>query len=264
MQMEQLRQQSVTRYISPLREGGSLPALAEADDGFKYVVKFRGAGHGTKALIAELVGALTARRLGLRVPEPVFLDVDSRFGITEPDEEIQDLLKASQGLNLGLHFLSGALTLDPYVNPVDERLASDIVWLDAYLTNVDRTVKNTNLLVWHGNETWVIDNGAALYFHHAWDGWEKAALSPFPYIKDHALLRKASDIEGAQARALEVITPDFIREVTDMIPDTWLDFPGAPDTPAGMREVYRRFLTNRLEHSDNFTRHAIDVRRTLV
>ena len=178
--MEQLRHQTVTRYISPLREGGSLPALAEADDGFKYVVKFRGAGHGTKALVAELIGALVARRLGLPVPEAVFLDVDERFGITEPDEEIQDLLKASRGLNMGLHFLSGAMTLDPYVNPVTPRMASDIVWMDAFLTNVDRTVKNTNMLVWHGTEPWIIDNGAALYFHHAWTGWQKSALTPFP------------------------------------------------------------------------------------
>lgn len=156
---EPLRRQNVTRYITPLREGGSLPALAEADDGFKYVVKFRGAGHGTKALVAELIGGEIARRLGLRVPELVFLDIDERFGITEPDEEVQDLLKASRGLNLGLHFLSGALTLDPYVNPVDPMTASLIVWLDAFLTNVDRTVKNTNMLVWHGTETWLIDHG---------------------------------------------------------------------------------------------------------
>lgn len=262
--MEQLRHQTVTRYISPLREGGSLPALAEADDGFKYVVKFRGAGHGTKALVAELIGALVARRLGLPVPEAVFLDVDERFGITEPDEEIQDLLKASRGLNMGLHFLSGAMTLDPYVNPVTPRMASDIVWMDAYLTNVDRTVKNTNMLVWHGTEPWIIDNGAALYFHHAWTGWQKSALTPFPYIKDHALLRKASDLEGAHRRALGLVTPEFIREATDMIPDSWLEWEGAPGTPAELREVYREFLTVRLENSEIFLRQAIDARQSLI
>lgn len=144
----ELRRQQLTRYVAPLREGGSLPALAEADDGFKYVVKFRGAGHGKKALIAELIGGEVARALGFRVPELVFVDLDADFGRTEGDEEVQDLLRASEGLNLGLHFLSGALTLDPYVNPVDEDTASKIVWLDAFLTNVDRTVRNTNMLLW--------------------------------------------------------------------------------------------------------------------
>jgi len=192
----ELRRQEVTRYITPLREGGSLPALAEADDGFKYVVKFRGAGHGKKALIAELIGGEIARALGMKVPELVLLDIDEDFGRTEGDEEIQDLLKASRGLNLGLHFLSGALTVDPYVNPVDEMLASQIVWLDAFVTNVDRTVKNTNMLVWHG-ETWLIDHGAALYFHHSWRDWEKAAMSPFSYIR----------ITRCSARLRELRTP---------------------------------------------------------
>ncbi|MCM1162743.1 MAG: aminotransferase class I and II [Muribaculaceae bacterium] len=262
--MDELRHQKVVRYITPLREGGSLPALAEADDGFKYVVKFRGAGHGTKALIAELIGALTARQLGLRVPEPVFLDVDQRFGITEPDPEIQDLLKGSQGLNMGLHFLGGALTLDPYANPVDSATASDIVWLDAFLTNVDRTPRNTNMLVWHGSETWLIDHGAALYFHHSWSDPAKAALTPFPYIKDHALLRKASDLEGADRRAHGRLSPEFFARVVAMIPDSWLEWPGAPGTPDQLREEYRRFLTTRFENSEIFLRQAIDARRTLI
>lgn len=264
MDMEQPRHQTVTRYIAPLREGGSLPALAEADDGFKYVVKFRGAGHGTKALVAELVGALVAKQLGLPVPEPVLLDVDERFGITEPDQEIQDLLKGSCGLNMGLHFLSGALTLDPYANPVTPQMASDIVWLDAFITNVDRTARNTNMLVWHGTEPWLIDHGAALYFHHAWTGWEKTALTPFPYIRDHALLRKASDLEGAHARALGLVTPEFISDVTSMIPDSWLEWEGAPGTPDELRDVYRRFLTMRLENSETFLRQAIDARKSFI
>lgn len=140
------RRETVSRYITPLREGGSLPALAEANDGFKYVVKFRGAGHGPKALIAEFIGGEVARALGFRVPEIVLLDIDEDFGRTEGDEEIQDLLKASLGLNLGLHFLDGAMTMDPYVNAVSPDTAADIVWLDAFLTNVDRTVRNTNIL----------------------------------------------------------------------------------------------------------------------
>lgn len=264
MLLQPLRHQLVTRYIAPLREGGSLPALAEADDGFKYVVKFRGAGHGTKALIAEFVGALVANRLGLLVPEPVLLDVDRRFGITEPDEEIQDLLKGSVGLNIGLHFLSGALTLDPWANPVDSVMASDIVWLDAFLTNVDRTVKNTNMLVWHGNETWLIDHGAALYFHHAWRDWEKAALTPFEYIKDHALLRKASDLEAADRRAHDRITHEWLDEVVNTIPEEWLVWEGAPASPDEMRRVYRNFLRTRLDNSQIFLHQAIDARRTLI
>ncbi|MCM1110636.1 MAG: hypothetical protein NC336_05470 [Clostridium sp.] len=261
---DELRHQKVTRYIAPLREGGSLPALAEADDGFRYVVKFRGAGHGPKALIAELIGGLVARRLGLPLPEMVFLDIDERFGQTEPDEEIQDLLKASRGLNLGLHFLSGAMTLDPYSNPVDDRMASDIVWLDAFLTNVDRTVKNTNMLLWHGRETWLIDHGASLYFHHRWTDWERTATTPFPFIRDHALLRRASDLEGADRRAHERLDDEFFREITSMIPDQWLDWEGAPGTPGELREVYRQFLTLRFHNSEIFTQQAINERRQLI
>lgn len=163
--MNELRRKRLTRFIEPLREGGSLPALAEAGDGFKYVVKWRGGGHGAKALVAELIGGELARAAGLRVPELVLLDVGEEFGITEPDQEVQDLLRNSRGLNLGLHFLSGALTLDPYVNPVGTEEASRIVWTDALMTNADRTTRNTNMLVWHGTETWLIDHEASLFFH---------------------------------------------------------------------------------------------------
>src|SRR5689334_16189556 len=163
-----LRTVNVTRYVTPLREGGSLPAIAEADDDFLYVLKFRGAGQGLKALIAELIGGEIARKLGFRVPELVFAQLDTAFGRTEPDEEIQDLLKASVGLNLAVHYLSGAITFDPVVTSVDDKTASQIVWMDALLTNVDRTARNTNMLVWH-KELWLIDHGAALYFHHSWD-----------------------------------------------------------------------------------------------
>lgn len=259
-----IRHQQVTRYITPLREGGSLPALAEADDGFRYVVKFRGAGHGPKALTAELIGGEIARRLGLNVPELVWLDIDERFGITEPDEEIQDLLKASRGLNIGLHFLKGAITLDPYVNNVDALTASLIVWLDAYLTNVDRTVKNTNMLLWHGRETWLIDHGASLYFHHSWSDPAKAALTPFPYIREHALLHKASRLEEADALAHELLTPESLTALTDMIPDEWLTYEGAPDTPEAMRAVYRDFLLRRLENSQIFLKQATDARKELI
>ena len=186
-----LRTVNVTRYIQPLREGGSLPALAEADDNFKYVLKFKGNGHGVKALIAELIGGEIARSLGLRVPELVFANLDEAFGRTEADEEIQDLLRGSQGLNLALHFLSGAITFDPVVTAVDPALASQIVWLDAFIMNMDRTIKNTNMLMWH-RELWLIDHGACLYFHHSWTNREALAQSPFSLVKDHVLLPQAA------------------------------------------------------------------------
>jgi len=183
----ELREEILTRYILPLREGGSLPALAEAGDGFRYVVKMRGAGHGKKALISELIGTLVAKAFKFNVPEPVLMQLDSAFGITEPDEEVQELLRKSEGLNLGLHFLDGAATFDPAVNHVDGLTASKIVWLDAFLTNVDRTRLNPNMMIWH-NELWLIDHGASLYFHHSWRDPEKAALDPFPFIKTYFVL----------------------------------------------------------------------------
>mgnify|MGYP001017645893 FL=1 len=195
---EFLRTVHVTRYISPLREGGSLPALVDADDDFKYVLKFRGAGHGVKALISEFLGGEIARILGFKVPELVFANLDEDFGRSEADEEIQDLLRGSHGLNLGLHFLSGAITFDPVVTRVDSQTASRIVWLDAFITNIDRTFRNTNMLMWK-KELWLIDHGAAFYFHHTWENWEKTAVSPFVYVKDHVLLPQAADLDEADA-----------------------------------------------------------------
>ena len=159
----------------------------EADDGFLYVIKFRGAGQGIKSLIAELIGGEIARALGFRVPEIVFANVDEAFGRTEADEEIQDLLKFSVGMNLGLHYLSGAISFDPTVTTIDATLASQVVWLDCLITNVDRTARNTNMLTWY-RELWLIDHGAALYFHHGWDNWEEQAQRPFTPVKDHVLL----------------------------------------------------------------------------
>lgn len=259
----ELRTAAVTRYITPLREGGSLPALAEADDGFKYVVKFRGAGHGTKALIAELIGGELARAAGLRVPEQVFLDLDEDFGRTEGDEEIQDLLQSSRGLNLGLHYLSGAMTWDVAVNATDAVTASRIVWLDAFLTNIDRTPRNTNMLLWQG-DLWLIDHGTSLYFHHSWQGWERAALSPFPYVKDHALLPRASRLLEADDYMRSRITPEVIDAVVAAVPDDWLTA-AAPDIPAvEQRRVYSTFLKERLANSRIFVDHAISVRKSLV
>src|SRR4051812_25873163 len=204
-----LRTAKVIRYITPLREGGSLPAIVEVDDGFMYVLKFKGAGQGVKALIADLIGAEIARAAGLKVPELILADLDEAFGRTEPDEEIQDLLKKSIGTNLGVHYLSGAISYDPSVNIVDPLLASKIVWLDAMLMNVDRTAKNTNMLIWK-KELWLIDFGASLYFHHNWDNWNEQSLQPFANIKSHVLLQQATELNAVNSHLVSVLTPPVI------------------------------------------------------
>lgn len=234
-----------------LREGGSLPALAEADDDFKYVLKFKGAGHGTKALIAELIGGQIAKALKLQLPELVFAHLDEAFGRTEADEEIQDLLQGSQGLNLALHFLSGAITFDPAVTIIDATLASKIVWLDAFITNVDRTFKNTNMLIWH-KELWLIDHGACLYFHHSWSNWEQSAKSPFKLIKDHVLLPQASEVRTIDAEFKALLTPEILKHIVNTIPDEWLEWEDLELTPDAIRTVYFNFLNTRLAHSEIF------------
>lgn len=255
----EIRTVTVTRYITPLREGGSLPALAEADDDFKYVLKFRGAGHGVKALIAELLGGEIARTLGLRVPELVFALLDPAFGRTEGDEEIQDLLKNSQGLNLGLHFLTGAITYDAAAGEIDSRLASEIVWLDSYTTNIDRTVRNTNMLMWH-KELWLIDHGACFYFHHSWDNWEKHAISAFELVKSHVLLPFASELDQVDADFKAKLPTEKIREIVNLIPDDWLQWSDTELNPEEIREVYYQFLTRRLAHSQTFVNEANHAR----
>ena len=254
-----LRTVNVTRYITPLREGGSLPALAEADDDFKYVLKFKGAGHGVKALIAELVGGQIAKALKLQLPELVFANLDEAFGRTEADEEIQDLLQGSQGLNLALHFLSGAITFDPVVTTVDDKLASQIVWLDAYITNVDRTFKNTNMLIWH-KELWLIDHGACLYFHHSWNNWEQHAKSPFALIKDHVLLPQASLLKEVDAEFKALLSPEILEEIVNTIPLEWLQWEDTDETPEALRNVYLQFLQTRLNNSEIFVNQAQNAR----
>lgn len=263
MNLPALRTVNVTRYIAPLREGGSLPALAEADDQFKYVLKFKGAGHGAKALIAELIGGEVARALGLRVPELVFANLDEAFGRTEGDEEIQDLLRNSHGTNLGLHFLSGAVTFDPALTTLDPLPASQIVWLDAFLTNIDRTFRNTNMLMWR-KELWLIDHGASLYFHHAWSDWEQHAKSPFALIKDHVLLPQASQLHDADRHAHQWLTPELLHEIPQLIPDEWLHWEGFSLTPDEIRKTYTDFLTTRLAHSQTFIDTANHARAALV
>ncbi|MBE7169216.1 MAG: aminotransferase class I and II [Williamsia sp.] len=251
----------VERYVTPLREGGSLPAIAEGDDGFLYVLKFRGAGQGAKALIAELVAGEIARVLGLLVPEIVFARLDEAFGRTEPDEEIQDLLKASTGLNLALHYLSGSITYDPVVTPVDAKLASQIVWFDSLVTNVDRTARNTNMLTWH-HELWLIDHGAALFFHHALSNPHEQALKPFVQIRDHVLLPFASQLEEVDASCRALLTPERIRSIVALIPDEWLSDETAADLH-GRREIYTRFLETRLLQS-SFVKQAVHAREALI
>lgn len=258
-----LRTVNVIRYITPLREGGSLPALAEADDDFKYVLKFRGAGHGVKALIAEFLGGQIAKYLGLPIPELVFANLDEAFGRTEADEEIQDLLQFSQGLNLGLHYLSGAITYDAASNDCDAELASKIVWLDAFITNVDRTFKNTNLLIWK-KELWLIDHGAAFYFHHSWDNWETTAVSPFALIKDHVLLPKAAHLEKIHDEFTSKLDALILREIVNQIPEDWLHWEDQSISPDEIKEVYFQFLSIRLAHADNFLKQAQDARKTLI
>lgn len=253
----------VMRYVTPLREGGSLPAIAEADDGFLYVLKFRGAGQGTKALIADLIGAEIARTLGFNVPELVFAQLDEAFGRTEADEEIQDLLRASKGINLGLHFLSGAITYDPAVTLVEENLASSIVWLDAFLTNVDRTARNTNMLTWN-KELWLIDHGASLYFHHSWNNWREQSIKPFVQIKDHVLLPQASFLKLIDEKNKSMITEARLQEILSLIPDCWLSGEDSGETAEGKRTVYLNFLTNRLKHSATFVNEAIHARKLLI
>ncbi|MDE6090413.1 MAG: aminotransferase class I and II [Duncaniella sp.] len=258
-----IRHEQTTLYMQPLREGGSLPGLVEASDGFRYVAKFRGAGHGTKALIAEFIGSEIARAAGFRVPELIFLDLSEDFGRTEPDEEVQDLLKGSEGMNLGVHFLSGAMTWDVLANRMDEMTASRLVWLDAFLTNIDRTARNTNMLYWN-RELWLIDQGASLYFHHSWSDWQKAALSPFPYVKDHAVIRHATKLDEADEAMHRRITPEIIDAVVDAIPVDWLEASGTDATADEQREVYRNFLKTRLSNSQIFVRHAIESRQKLI
>jgi hypothetical protein len=259
----EIRTVDVTRYVTPLREGGSLPAIAEANDGFLYVLKFRGAGQGAKALIAELIGGEIARLLGFRVPEIVFANLEEGFGRTEPDEEIQDLLKASTGLNLAVHYLSGALTFDSVVTPVDPLLASQIVWLDCLLTNVDRTVRNTNMLMWH-KELWLIDHGASLYFHHSWQNWQQQSKSPFAQVKSHVLLGSASRLDEVDAHFRSLLTSEWIHALVSLIPESWLESDNPEESAGELRKVYADFLITRTEHSGIFVNEAKNARASLI
>jgi len=250
-----LRTVIATRYVTPLREGGSLPAIIEADDDGMYVLKFRGAGQGPKALIAELVAGEIARAAGLLVPEIVFVELDVELARTEPDPEIQALIRASAGLNLALDYLPGAVTFDPIAEKPDSELASSIVWFDAYVSNVDRTPRNSNILVWH-RRLWLIDHGAALYFHHAWNNPLERSHDPFPHIKDHVLLPVAGSLQEIHAKMLGRITPEVIERAVNLIPDSWLASDTSLSGSHQERSVYTEYLLRRLEPPHTFLEEA--------
>jgi hypothetical protein len=256
-----LRTVNVTRYVTPLREGGSLPAIVEADDQFLYVLKFHGAGQGSKALIAELIGGEIARALGFHIPEIVFANLDVAFGRIEGDEEIQDLLKASVGLNLGLHYLSGAITFDPLATKVNATLASQIVWLDSLLLNVDRTARNTNMLWWN-KELWLIDHGASLYFHHSWQDWQQPQRT-FPKIKDHVLLSLASELGKVSVDFSSILTPERIQSIVSLVPDEWLT-DNTFTTKEEHRNAYIEFLNTRIQNADFFVNEANHARESVI
>jgi hypothetical protein len=255
-----LRMVRVTRYVTPLREGGSLPAIVEADDDGLYVLKFRAAGHGLKALVAELVSGEIARALGLPVPELVLADLDGDLARTEPDPEIHALIYDSAGLNLALDFLPGSIAYDPVAQKPSPELASRIVWFDAYVTNVDRTPRNTNMLVWH-RQPWLIDHGASLYFHHM-PGWMSSASArarePFAAIREHVLLRHAALLPAIDEEMAGLLAPDVITRILALVPDEWLDDGGA--RAEEVREAYRGYLAGRLAAPRPFVQEAARAR----
>ena len=255
--MRGIRTVRVTRYVTPLREGGSLPAIVEADDDGLYVLKFRGAGQGHRALIAELLSGEIARAVGLPVPEVVLADLDADLARTEPDPEISALIRASGGLNLALDYLPGSVTFDPVAERLTPELASQIVWFDAYVTNVDRTARNTNLLMWH-RRVWLIDHGATLYFHHA-PGWQtrrERAGDPFPLIKEHVLLRHASLLLELDETMSARLSADVLGGIVELIPDAW----AGDMTPAELRAAYGRYLIDRITLPRAFVEEALRAR----
>jgi len=252
-----LRTVAVTRYVTPLREGGSLPAIVEADDDGLYVLKFRGAGHGPLALTAELVAGELARALGLPVPEIVIASLDPDLARTEPDPEIHALIHDSAGLNVALDYLPGSVNYDPIVHAVPQDLASRIVWFDGLVTNIDRTARNTNMLMWH-RAVWLIDHGSTLYFHHS-PGWDRGGARPraaFEAITDHVLLRFATRLEEEDERLAHLLTAEVIDAILALVPDTWM----GEAEPAAVRAAYRRYLLERLAPPRAFVEEALRVR----
>jgi hypothetical protein len=258
-----MRTVAATRYVTPLHEGGSLPAIVEADDEGLYVLKFRGAGQGARALIAELVAGEIARALGLPVPEIVFMELDADLARTEPDPEIQELIKNSAGLNLALDYLPGSIMFDPVADQPSASLASDIVWFDAYVTNVDRTARNTNMLMWHRRLT-LIDHGAALYFHHSWDNYLERSLDAFHRVKDHVLLPHAAELRESDGRSSARLSARLLTHIVGMIPDAWLSGSAPFESRDEWRAAYVGYLVKRLSEPHLFVEEAIRARSLLV
>ncbi len=259
-----LRTLTATRYVTPLKEGGSLPAIVEAEDDGLYVLKFRGAGQGPKSLIAELVAGEIARAFGLPVPEIVFMGLDAALGRNEPDYEIYNLIKASVGLNLALDYLPGSITFDAIdARTLDPLLASSIVWFDAYVSNVDRTPRNTNMLFWH-KRLYLIDHGASLYFHHTGVNYLERTRSPFTQIKDHVLLPVATQLHEADALLRNRLNEPLLANIIAAIPDEWLGEDPLFATQEEHRAAYLAYLLERLADSHIFVEEALHARASLV
>jgi hypothetical protein len=258
-----MRTVGATRYVTPLHEGGSLPAIVEADDDGMYVLKFRGAGQGAKALIAEVVAGEIARAVRLPIPEIVLIELDPDLARTEPDPEIQALIKGSAGLNVALDYLPGAVMFDPLAEKPAPRLASDIVWFDAFVSNVDRTPRNANMLMWH-RKLQLIDHGAALYFHHSWNQYMQRAVDPFTRVKDHILLPFAAELDAADARMSTLLTPALLEDITALIPESWLGGDSVFATPGENRQAYSKYLQQRLMQPHAFVQEANRARSQLV
>jgi hypothetical protein len=254
-----MRKIAATRYVTALREGGSMPAIVEADDEGMYVLKFRGAGQGPKALIAELVAGELARAAGLPVPEIVFMELDADLARTEPDPEIQELIRRSAGLNIALDYLPGSVMFDPVVEKPDADLAAAIVWFDALVTNVDRTARNTNMLMWH-RQLWLIDHGAALYFQHSWSNYLERSVDPFALIKDHVLLPFAGSVAAADTKLSARITPQVIRDCVALIPEDWLVADAPFASGEQHRDAYVQYLLRRLQPPHAFAEEATRAR----
>ena len=249
--VEPLRVVRALRYVLPLREGGSLPGLVEADDDGTYVLKFRGAGQGAKALVAEVVVGELARALGLPVPELVLLQLDGGLAPAEPDQEIQDLLRSSVGVNVGLDYLPGSITLDPAVDQVDPDLAARVIWLDALVDDVDRTWRNPNLLIWHGRP-WLIDHGAALWWHHTWRALDTAVTRPLRDGDQHVLLPVAGPLSTADATLAPLVTAGLLHELVRLVPDHWLADGAVFSSVEHARDAYVDLLLRRLAARDSW------------
>lgn len=255
-----LPERTAMRYVMPLREGGSLPAIVEADDSRLYVMKFVGAGQGAKALTAEVIAGGVGLALGLQIPAMALLHLDPRLGRSEPNPDVQDLLRASSGLNMGHRYLPGSFAFNVLIQPPPSaEAASAIVWFDAYITNVDRTPRNPNMLLAEG-KLWLIDHGASLYFHHAWGDVAARSLNPFPMVRDHVLLRHAARLAEVDAALRARLSDDTLHAIVEAVPEIWLECDSSLGPPAAQRAAYVNFLRTRRDASARFVEEALNAR----